>query len=292
MPKESIAERVERLQIPFSPWGVDPYGVSKKHLTRAYTALEFFYRHYFSVETHGLENVPRRGRAMLVGNHAGGIAIDATMVWGSVFFEMEPPRLAQGMAEKFIIRFPFASSWSGKVGQFTGLPEHAERLLEEDRLLMVFPEGARGTAKLFKERNSLVDFGTGFLRLALKTKTPIIPFGFLGGGDALPTVANSYKLGKKLGVPYIPIVAYWPPIPLPVKLEIHYGAPLVFQGTGSEEDEVIAGYVDEVKSSIAQLIDRGLRVRRGEPKGSLQLGDGGISGPHGSRGAGQDRNSR
>ena len=56
-----------------------------------------------------------------------------------------------------------------------GLPEHAERLLEEDRLLMVFPEGARGTAKLFRERHSLVEFGTGFVRLALKTKTPIVP---------------------------------------------------------------------------------------------------------------------
>ena len=26
---------------------------------------------------------------------------------------------------------------------------------------MVFPEGARGTAKLYKERHSLVHFGTG-----------------------------------------------------------------------------------------------------------------------------------
>ena len=60
---------------------------------------------------------------------------------------------------------------------------------------MVFPEGARGTAKLYKERHSLVEFGTGFMRLALKTNTPIIPFGFAGGGEAIPTVANAYALG-------------------------------------------------------------------------------------------------
>ncbi|WP_394839884.1 acyltransferase family protein [Pendulispora rubella] len=273
MPKDSIAERVERLQIPFSAYGIDPYGVSKRHLIRILTAARFFYRHYFSVETHGLVNVPPRGRAMLVGNHSGGIAIDAAMVYASMFFEMDPPRLAQGMAEKFINKMPFASLWSSKVGHFTGLPEHAERLLEEDRLLMVFPEGARGTAKLFRERHSLVDFGTGFVRLALKTKTPIIPFGFLGGGDALPTVSNAYKLGKRLGVPYIPIVPYWPPVPLPVKLEIHYGAPLVFEGTGSEDDEVILGYVDEVKASIKRLIHHGLCLRRGEPTASVRFGD-------------------
>ena len=65
---------------------------------------------------------------------------------------MDPPRLAQGMVEKFLNRVPFASLWSNRVGQLTGLPEHATRLLEDDRLLMVFPEGARGTAKLYKER--------------------------------------------------------------------------------------------------------------------------------------------
>jgi 1-acyl-sn-glycerol-3-phosphate acyltransferase len=45
---------------------------------------------------------------------------------------------------------------------------------------MVFPEGARGTAKLYKERHSLVRFGTGFIRLALETRCPIIPFAFDG----------------------------------------------------------------------------------------------------------------
>ena len=97
---------------------------------------------------------------------------------------------------------------------------------------MVFPEGARGTAKLYRERHSLVDFGTGFVRLALKTKTPIVPFAVLGGGEAFPTVANAYELGRLLGVPYVPIVAYGLPVPLPAKLEIDYGEPIVFAGHG------------------------------------------------------------
>jgi 1-acyl-sn-glycerol-3-phosphate acyltransferase len=262
---DTIASRVDRLEVPFNEYGIDPYGVSKKHLRFSYEALRFFYKHYFSVEAHGVGNIPARGRAMLVGNHSGGVAIDGAMVIASAFLEMNPPRLAQGMVEKFINTFPFASLWTNKTGQFTGLPEHAIRLLDEDRLLMVFPEGARGTAKLWKERYSLVDFGTGFMRLALKTRTPIIPFGFLGGGDAIPTISNARTLGKLLGVPYIPVTPYLLALPLPVKLEVFYGAPLVFQGTGSEEDEVIFGYVDEVKRSIANLIERGRRARRGDP---------------------------
>ena len=87
------------------------------------------------------------------------------MVLTSMLLEMDPPRMAHAMADKFINRLPIASTWSNRTGQFTGLPEHAERLLADERLLIVFPEGHLGTAKLYPERYSLVNFGTGFVRL-------------------------------------------------------------------------------------------------------------------------------
>ncbi|MFL5321182.1 MAG: lysophospholipid acyltransferase family protein [Myxococcaceae bacterium] len=258
---ESIAERIERLELPFNKLGVDPYGVSKKDLNWFFTALGFLYRNYFRVKAYGIQHVPARGRGMLVGNHSGGVALDGAMVLASTMLDMEPPRLSQGMAEKFIAQLPFAGWMSWRVGQFTGLPEHAIRLLEDDRLLMVFPEGARGTAKLYKERYNLVNFGTGFMRLALQTKSPIIPFGFLGGGAALPTVTNLYKIGRLFGMPYIPVPAYLVPIPLPVQMEIHYGKPMHFQGTGSEDDATIERYVQQVKDAIAELIEKGRSER-------------------------------
>lgn len=260
---DSIRDLVNRLELPFNSLGVDPYGVSKKHLVVFFSALAFFYRHYFRVQAVGVEHVPRRGRAMLVGNHSGGYAIDGAMVITSMLLELEPPRLAQGMAEKFLNQLPVGSLWTSRCGQLTGLPEHAERLLHDDRLLMVFPEGARGTAKLYRERDSLVDFGTGFVRLALKTKTPIVPLGFVGGGDAVPTVHNSRTLGKLVGVPYVPFTPYGLALPLPAKMVVHYGEPLVFEGTGDEEDSVIRGYVDTVKARIAELIAASKAAQKG-----------------------------
>lgn len=254
-----IERRVTALEIPFNPLGVDAYGVSRLELARWMTILAFFYRRYFRVRAEGVQNIPTRGRAMLVGNHSGGIAIDGAMVIASALLELDPPRLAQGMVEKFINVFPFASMWAARTGQFTGLPEHAVRLLEDDRLLMVFPEGARGTAKHFFERHSLVDFGTGFMRLALQTHTPIVPFGFLGGGEAVPTIFNLYKLGRALGAPYIPVTPYILPIPLPARLSVRYGEPMTFAGNGTEDDAVIAGCVNEVKARIAELIAQGRR---------------------------------
>jgi len=269
-----VRERLEQLEIPFNADGIDPFGVSKAYLGPSFTLLKFFFRRYFSVHTLGIEHVPQHGRCMLVGNHSGGIALDAAMVSASQFFEMNPPRLAHGMAERFLGKIPFASQLTHRCGHLTGLPEHAERLLAQDRLLMVFPEGARGTAKLFKERYSLVHFGTGFVRLAMKMKTPIVPFAFLGGGEAIPTIANAVSLGKLLGVPYIPVTPWVVALPIPARLDIIYSEPMTFEGTGFEEDDVVLAYVDRVKKRIADLIETGRRLRRGDV---AQLTN---SGPH------------
>jgi 1-acyl-sn-glycerol-3-phosphate acyltransferase len=253
---DEISARVDRLELPFDARGLDEYGVSKWHLGVAFRALTFLYRSYFHVRAEGLQHIPPRGRGMLVGNHSGGIALDAAMVIASCFLELDPPRLAQGMAEKFINRIPFASMWTARCGQLTGLPEHAQRLLESDRLLMVFPEGARGTAKLWKDRFSLVEFGSGFMRLAMKTKSPIVPFAFIGGGDAVPTVSNLYRVGKLIGVPYLPVTPWLLPLPRPVPLSVHYGEPLRFEGTGDEDDQTIQRSVEQVRERIAAMIER------------------------------------
>jgi 1-acyl-sn-glycerol-3-phosphate acyltransferase len=254
MARDEVEERLERLELPFDAYGVDAWGVSRRHLGVLFRLLRPFYRQYFRVRCEGLEYLPANGRAMLVGNHSGGYALDGAMVIASAFFEPDTPRLAQAMAARFINVLPVASTWAVRCGQVPGLPEHAERLLEEERLLVVFPEGTRGTAKLYSERYDLVAFGTGFMRLALKTRTPIIPFGFLGGGAAIPTIANLRGLGRLLGVPYFPVTPYGLPLPLPVRMEVHYGEPMHFKGSGDEEDAVIQSYVDRVRARISELV--------------------------------------
>jgi 1-acyl-sn-glycerol-3-phosphate acyltransferase len=256
---DDVAERVDRLEIPFNQHGLDPYGIAKKDLRLFLSMLAWLYRNYFHVTVHGVENVPAHGRTMLVGNHSGGVALDGAMVLASMLLEMNPPRLAQGMAEKFLNLIPFASEWTSRCGQFTGIPETAERLLNDERMLMVFPEGARGTAKLYWERHSLVHFGSGFMRLAMSTSTPIVPFAFLGGGEAIPTVMNLYKIAKLFGAPYIPVTPWIVPLPRRVPLAIYYGAPMTFTGKSTEEDAVVDRYVAQVKEQVAAMIARGAK---------------------------------
>ena len=80
----------------------------------------------------------------------------------------------------------------------------------------VFPEGARGTAKLAKGRTHA---GALWDRLctpgAKDTQPNRAVCVFLGGGEAVPTIANLSRLGKLIGVPYLPVTPYIFPIPAP-----------------------------------------------------------------------------
>ena len=254
---QAVQDRLERLDLPFDRYGMDPYGISKRHLGLFFSFLEVFYRHYFRVRCFGIDHVPERGGAMIIGNHSGGIPADGGMVLASLFFDHEPPRLGHGMVEKFAQEWPFVSQWFSRVGQLPGLPEHAVRLLRDGRLLMVFPEGARGTGKLYKDRYQLVRFGTGFMRIALQSRAPIVPMAFIGGEEALPTVYHAKTLARLSGAPYWPVPPYLVPMPMPLPCEIHYGEPLRFEGTGNEADHVIDGHVERVRDAIERLIAQG-----------------------------------
>ena len=86
-----------------------------------------------------------------------------------------------------------------------------------------------------------------------------MPGAFLGGGDAIPTVTNLYKVGNLLGLPYLPVTPWLLPLPRPVDLSVHFGEPMRFEGGGAEDDDTMHRRADEVKARIADLIER---VRR------------------------------
>lgn len=269
--------RVNRLGLSFNRHGIDPFGISRDSLAETFTILSWLYRRYFDVHVYGIENVPHAGRTMMVGNHSGGWALDFMMTSTALFLDKEPPRLAHAMAERFVGRVPFFGLFAQRTGSVTGLPENAMNLLEDERLLIVYPEGARGTEKLYSKRHSLIDFGTGFLRLALRSGTPVVPTAFVGGGDAIPTIMNLYRLARRVGVPYIPVTPWGVALPRPTTLQIYIGEPVIFDGKGNEEDVVIQEWVDVLKAKIRSLLDRGMeeraQLRRGRKRFRL-LGGG------------------
>jgi len=128
---------------------------------------------------------------------------------------------------------------------------------------MVFPEGERGGGRLFKDRYKIMGFGQGFMRLAMKTQTPIVPFALIGGEEMVPSFSRMKPLARLLGVPYAPLTPTILPLPLPTKVYIHFGEPMHFEGRGDEDDDVIVPAVRQVEAAVKSLIDSGLSRRKG-----------------------------
>jgi 1-acyl-sn-glycerol-3-phosphate acyltransferase len=255
--------KIEALPTRQNEYGYDPFGFHREDAKLGILVARFFYRDYFRVETHGIANVPT-GRVLLVSNHSGQLPFDGIAIAGALLFDLDPPRAVRAMVERFIPTLPFVSYLFSRWGQITGTPENCKRLLEDDEVILVFPEGVRGIAKPFTRRYQLQEFGNGFLRLALETRTPIVPVAVVGAEEQAPAV-NVAPIARLIGSPSFPVVPvppFFPIMPLPVKYRLHFGEPLAFDGDPDDDDEVIEEKVRAVKNRIQSMIQLGLKERR------------------------------
>ncbi len=255
-------ERIAKLTPPRNEYGVDPYGLDVEFAVAAVAPFLWLYRKYFRVQVFGIEHVPTHGRVLLIANHSGQLPFDAAMAAISLLVEMDPPRYARALVERWVPTLPFVSSFYARLGQVVGTPENCRRLLAAEEALLVFPEGVRGLNKPFSERYKLQDFGLGFMRLALEARAPIVPVGIVGAEEQAPALADLRPLARLLAMPALPITPTLLPLPLPTRYRIHFGAPLRFSGSPDDEDTVLEEKVRGVKDAIRELLADGLRRRQ------------------------------
>jgi 1-acyl-sn-glycerol-3-phosphate acyltransferase len=266
---EEIEKRYDRIATRLNEYGYDPFGLDPSLGRQIAWLMAVLYYYYFRVETHGIEQVPA-GRVLLIGNHAGNtIPMDGALLASALLIEAEPPRICRGMAEFYLPRMPWWSELIHRAGAVVGTPENCVQLLEREEAIMVFPEGHRGFIKPYSKAYQLQRFGTGFVRLALQTRTPIVPVGIVGSEEQSPGLLDSKAIGRLIGAPAFPITATFPLLgvlgflPLPVKYHIHFGEPILLSGDGNEPDESIQARVDVVRDRISLLIAEGLEERSG-----------------------------
>lgn len=255
---QEIRERIAESPLALNSYGYDPWGFHADVARRALLIMTLFYRYYFRVQTYGIENMPD-GRLLLISNHAGQIAIDATMIGVATVLEADPPRPVRGMGEYWLPTIPFFNVFMARAGGVVGTPKNCLDILEHGEAVIAFPEGVRGMNKPFSQRYQLQEFGYGFMRLALQTDTPIVPIAVVGSEEQAPSLGNFEPLARLLGMPAFPLVAT--PIPLPVRYHIYFGEPMEFRGNHNDEDEVIGKKVDQVKSRIDDMLQTGLKRR-------------------------------
>ena len=262
-----IDERLLRIPTRLNAYGYDAWGFHPDTARRALLVTALLYHYWFRVEVEGIEHLPA-GRVLLISNHAGQVALDAAMIGCATFFEAEPPRIIRGMGEYWLPTVPWISEIMVRTGSVVGTRKNAIELLRNEEAVIAFPEGVRGMNKLIWERYQLQDFGYGFMRLALETHCPIVPIAVVGSEEQAPAIANLMPLARLLRMPAFPITLTWPwlglagMLPLPVKYRVAFGEPMYFEGNPSDEDEVIAEKVEEVKARIAAMLAEGLSARR------------------------------
>jgi 1-acyl-sn-glycerol-3-phosphate acyltransferase len=231
------------------------------------TLYDFYYHLWFRTEVEGIEHVPAEGGALLVSNHSGALPPDAPMIAKAIKEEHPRPRPLHLTVENFFKGYPGLSMLIPKIGGVTAHPANVHRLLcDEQQLVLVFPEGRKGTEKLYKDRYRLRRFGRGgFVEAAMRARAPIVPIAVVGAEEAMPIFAHVPALQKLTGLIYFPITPLFPhfgllgTLYLPAKFKIRFLPPVPTDDLGDEpwEDQALVQTIaHDIRATIQdELLD-------------------------------------
>jgi len=246
---------------------VDDWGRSERVFRLMEPLLDFYYRYWFRVEVEGIDNVPSDGGALLVSNHSGALPPDGPMIMQALRNEhpARPPLYMLG--EHWFKGYPGVGMLTNKIGLVPAHPANAQRLLrDEGRLVLVFPEGQKGSRKLYWQRYRLRRFGRGgFVKTALRAGVPIVPVAVIGAEEAMPIFAHVPLLQRLTGLIYFPINHAFPHFGLaaglmylPAKFKIRFLEPISLDGYGAghaADLELVQSLGEHVRERIQAEVD-------------------------------------
>lgn len=216
-------------------------------------------RKYLRLEVEGMENVPSRGRAIVLPNHSGWSGFDVVMIGNEIFkAKHRVPRILAHRAW-FLGDIKIVSH---KMGLQEASTENGLKLLRKNNIIMLFPEGEYGNFKPTSERYHLQEFRRGFVRMALQTGAPIIPTIVIGAEETHINLA-SLKLTKYLKGQVIPIPLNV--LPLPAKWKIKFLEPVRLDGYSpkdAENPDLVHKIANEVQGKMQAAINEELKKRK------------------------------
>ena len=246
---------------------MDDWGRSERVFRLMDPLLDFYYRYWFRVEVEGIENVPSDGGALLVSNHSGALPPDGPMIMQALRHEHPARRRLYMLGEHWFKGYPGIGMLTNKLGLVAAHPANAQRLLhDEGRLVLVFPEGQKGSRKLFWQRYRLRRFGRGgFVKTAIRAGVPIVPIAVIGAEEAMPIFAHVPVLQRLTGLIYFPINHAFPHLGLaaglmylPAKFKIRFLDPIELTGLSdadAEDLELVQSVAEDVRERIQSAID-------------------------------------
>jgi 1-acyl-sn-glycerol-3-phosphate acyltransferase len=250
----------------------DEWGFDEDFADLVEPLFGFLYDRWWRVRVEGAHRVPAHGRALLASNHAGILPWDATMISVALLREHPLPRHPRFLVLNWAFDLPWISAFIRRVGGVVASPYNALRLLEQDQLVAVFPEGVKGTGKPFGERYRLQRFGRGgFVEIALRASAPIVPVAVVGSEEIYPKLGDVPALARMIGAPFFPVTPTFPwlgplgVVPLPSKWRIEFCDPIdtAHYGPDAASDRgLVLELTEQVRETVQQAVYANL-VRRG-----------------------------
>jgi 1-acyl-sn-glycerol-3-phosphate acyltransferase len=250
----------------------DDWGLDEEFAEAAWPLLEFLYDVWWRIDAEGAKNVPSFGRAMIVANHGGILPWDAVMMSVALQREHPLPRYPRFLTLDWAFELPYVSVALRKLGGVVASPYNAVRLLEQDELVAVFPEGVRGTQKPYRDRYRVQRFGRGgFVEIALRTQSPIVPVAVVGSDEIHPKLAELPALARLSRLPFFPVTPTFPLlgplglVPLPSRWRIEFCDPIdtsEFGPDAVDDRALVLELSERVHDLIQQRVYENL-VKRG-----------------------------
>jgi 1-acyl-sn-glycerol-3-phosphate acyltransferase len=264
---------LDRVAIRDLGFGYDRFGLEKESAALAFFFFRYVYRYWFRVESEGHHHIPRLGRCILAANHGGMLPWDAAMACVDTLVRLHPPRILRSIVDTFVADLPFVNVWFSRVGQVIGVRQNFRELLQNEELVIVFPEGTRAIGKNYRDRYKLRPFNVGFVELAITYQAPVVPVAFVGPDEQAPILFRIDRWARRFGLPFLPITPTFPLlgvaglVPYPVKYHIRYGEPFHFYRDypkeAARDPRLIEELAERVQEKVQEMVDAGLKRRSG-----------------------------
>ena len=138
--------------------------------------------------------------------------------------------------------------------------------------MLVFPEGQKGTRKLYWQRYKLRRFGRGgFVKTALRAGVPIVPVAVIGAEEAMPIFAHVPALQRLTGLIYFPVNHAFPHFGTPPasctcrrSSSSASSRPIHFDGYGPDDAndlELVQSLAEQIRERIQREVDELISAR-------------------------------
>ena len=226
----------------------------------------------------GLDNLPRDGRFLLVGNHT---QVSAEGLLIPLLVRRAIGRRVRPLADRNFGRMGgLPGDLLAAAGAVVGAPETARELMVHDEPILVFPGGGREIAKFKGEEHTLRWQGrTGFARLAVEFGYPIVPVGLVGGDDVYRSMTTregrwgrlSQSLTERLSGRSdmaMPLMRGMGPtlIPRPQRMYLRFSTPIdTTKPARVAEEKWITTVKQNSQRSLEQILIDLLELRSSDP---------------------------